>query len=269
LEDEFLPFVEKQCVQISPNGEVMYDFKAAEQYLLDVYFTGKPLVELTVRMIQYSNADAGAGYGLREKVKQEFLSKDVESKILAELGSQSGARTCLELLDTCIAFLMAAGDQSLRLDIGDMSLGQYVRTVLCMEEVEFGSPLVTTKVKLKHMDCLRKLLRDYTVVDPFASVRPKYRLPLDEKEQDVLTKAASTMDLAILCPVLKEFIIEQLKEEHLSSHTTMKDVAGMLIHEESDNYISDFDWFNDFFPTQFTMAQSVEVYDLLNKLQSI
>jgi hypothetical protein len=268
LEDEFLPFVEKQCVQISPNGDAVYDFKAAEQYLLDVYFMGKPLVELTVRMIQYSGAESAAAAGLREKVKQEFLTKETESKILAELGSQSAARTCLELLDTCISFLMAAGDSSLRLDVGDMSLGQYVRSVLCMEDVEFGSVSVTTMVKLKHMDCLRKLLRDYTVVDPLAGVRSKYRAPLEEKERELLTKAAATLDLTILVPLLKEMMIDHLSEDHLSATQGIKEVAGMLVHEESDAYLSDMPWF-EAFPSHLPMGQIFSVYEMLSQLQQI
>jgi hypothetical protein len=52
----FLPFVEKQCVQYSSSGNVVYDFKKAEQYLLDVYFSGKPLIDLEVRMVQYANS---------------------------------------------------------------------------------------------------------------------------------------------------------------------------------------------------------------------
>lgn len=44
----FLPFVEKQCVQYGGSGNVLYDFKKAEQYLLDVYFSGKPLIDLEV-----------------------------------------------------------------------------------------------------------------------------------------------------------------------------------------------------------------------------
>jgi hypothetical protein len=269
LNDEFLPFVEKQCVQISPNGDMVYDFKAAEQYLLDVYFMGKPLIELTVRMIQFANADVGAGFGLREKVKQEFLTQDTEQKILAELGSQSAARTCLELLDTCISFLMAAGDQSLRLDVGDMSLGQYVRTVLCMEEVEFGSKIVTQKVKLKHIDCLRKLLRDFTVVDPFSSVRPKYRAALDEKSKEHLIELSNFMDLTVFVPLLKEYMIEQLGEDFQSEDSSMKAIVGFLCVEESDQYLSDLPWFTSHFPDSLRMKNCMDVYTTLQARQSI
>jgi len=268
LHDEFLPFVEKQCVQLSPNGDLIYDFKAAEQYLLDVYFMGKPLIELTVRMFQYANADQGSSMGLREKVKQEFLTQDTEHKILAELGSQSVARTCLELLDTCISFLMAAGDQSLRLDVGDMSLGQYVRTVLCMEEVEFGSSLIATKVKLKHIDCLRKLLRDFTVVDPFASVRPKYRAPLDEKDQALLTERAAKMDLNVLCSVLKEYIISILSEDNQSATHTIKSVMDFLLDDVSDQYLSEMPWAAEF-PDKLVMGQILETYRCLERVRSV
>jgi len=268
LEDEFLPFVEKQCVQINERGDMVYDFKAAEQYLLDVYFMGKPMIYLEIPMIQYKNADSSAGIGLREKVKQEFLSKDVEQKILGELGSQAVARTCLELVDTCVSFLMAAGDQSLRLDVGDMSLGHYVRTVLCMEEVEFGSNLVTQKVQLKHVDCLRKLLRDYTVVDPFANVRPKYRSPIDEKSQENLRVAMAKVDLAPMLPAMKEYMIAQLSEDTQAGDFKIKDMLAQIANEELDVYLIELPGVHRF-PDTLVMSQFLEVYRCLSKLQAI
>jgi hypothetical protein len=269
LENEFLPFVEKQCVQFTANGDVVYDFKAAEQYLLDVYFTGKPLIELNLRMFQFANQDNGSGFGLKEKVKQELLSAETESKILAELGSQSVARSCLELLETCISFLMATGDQSLRLDVGEMSIGEYVSTVLCMEAVEFGSAVVSQKVKLKHVDHLRRVLRDFTVVDPFSQVRPKYRQPLDEKQTEDLRSVASQLKLDWLMPVLKEYIISQLTEDFQRDSDPIKAIVSYLVHEETDSYFSDMPWFEVHFPGYLLMSQIMATYNILQQCRNI
>jgi hypothetical protein len=104
----FAPFVEKQCVQYTATGQVMYDFKNAEIYLLDL-FSGKPLIQLEVRLFQYSNTEAGSTYALRQKVKQEPLTKEMMQAVLKELGTTSRARACLELLETCVSFLQATG----------------------------------------------------------------------------------------------------------------------------------------------------------------
>lgn len=39
-----------------------------------------------------------------------------------------------------------------------------------------------SQVRLKHIDALWKMLRDYTVVDPFVNVAKRYKAPLDEKQ---------------------------------------------------------------------------------------
>jgi len=167
-----------------------------------------------------------------------------------------------------VSFLMAAGDQSLRLDVGDMSLGHYVRTVLCMEEVEFGSNLVTQKVQLKHVDCLRKLLRDYTVVDPFANVRPKYRSPIDEKSQENLRVAMAKVDLAPMLPAMKEYMIAQLSEDTQAGDFKIKDMLAQIANEELDVYLIELPGVHRF-PDTLVMSQFLEVYRCLSKLQAI
>ena len=118
----FVQFLEKQCVQYSSSGSVMYDFKAASQYLLNL-FVGKPLLELQLPMVEYAN-NRGEGTmtmaTLKQKVKQEQLSKDTIQTIVKELGSPSSARRCLELLETCVSFLQATGGTFIaQLDVGD------------------------------------------------------------------------------------------------------------------------------------------------------
>ncbi len=54
LINNFVPFLEKQCVQYTAQGQTVYDFKNAEAYLLDL-FSGKPLIELEVRMVKFGN----------------------------------------------------------------------------------------------------------------------------------------------------------------------------------------------------------------------
>lgn len=60
-------------------------------------------------MMQYTNAQSGNAGTLKQKVKQEKLPTEMADKILKELGSPIQARACLELLETCISFLLATG----------------------------------------------------------------------------------------------------------------------------------------------------------------
>lgn len=54
LETDFLPYAEKQCVQYTNSGDIVYNFGNAEQFLLTKHFANKPLLELELRMFQVS-----------------------------------------------------------------------------------------------------------------------------------------------------------------------------------------------------------------------
>jgi len=261
----FLPFVEKQCVQYSSSGNVVYDFRKAEQYLLDVYFSSKPLIDLEVRMVQYANMQSEGTSQLKQKVKQEALSKDTCDKIVKELGSASRARQCLELLETCISFLQATGGSFVQtLDVGEKKLGEYVKTVLMMDEAEFGSRLIGDVVRLKHIDSLWRLLREYTVVDPFEAVRPKYKEPLDEKLAASLTHACEKLDTRTLLPCLRDFIEEILTEDYMNVAATIKEMIGQRAVGDPPSYLESFEWFNEF-PSDIFMKNIVAAYHCIER----
>lgn len=130
LNGQYLPFVEKQCLTVTRTGQCVYDFKNAEQYLMDVFFSSKPLIDLEVRMFQYTNGESEGVSLLRQKVSQELLDKETMDQILKELGSKTEARKCMELLETCISFLQATGGSFIQhLDVGEKTLGQYTKEV--------------------------------------------------------------------------------------------------------------------------------------------
>ena len=151
LEQHFIPFVEKQCVHFASNGSVVYDFGNAERYLIDMVFSSKPLIDLVIRMIQYSDAQAGGSHlALKRKLRMEPLTKAMQRTINQEIGAPSQAHKCLELLDTCINLLQATGGNLIqRLDVGDQLLGDYASTVLLIDVVDFGSATISREVRLK------------------------------------------------------------------------------------------------------------------------
>ena len=138
-----------------------YDFKKAEQYLLDMFFTGKPVLELQTPLFQYTDAKQTmlSRQGLKQKVQQEPMSRDLVDTIKKELNSPAAAQCCLELLQTTVAFLQATGGAVVkRLDVSEELLGDYVKTVLLLEDADFGSKAVAQRVQLKHLDALYDLL---------------------------------------------------------------------------------------------------------------
>jgi len=135
-----------------------------------------------------------------------------------------------------------------------------------MEQAEFGSSTVTKHVRLKHIDALWKLLRDYTVADPFENVRPKYRVDLDEKQTSKLISLASKLDLEVLLPAMKEFITTQLTEDHTNVAAVIKEVVGWLTMPDGSAYLNDMSWFTHF-PDTFPMKHMLSLYKTLEDCQ--
>jgi len=199
---------------------------------------------------------------LRQKVSQELLDKETMDQIVKELGSKTEARKCMELLETCISFLQATGGSFIQhLDVGEKTLGQYTKEVLMMEHAEFGSNIVSSQVRLKHIDSLWKLLRDYTVVDHFANVRPKYRQILDEQRAAVMLKDAKFLDLGVLLPLMKELITGPLTADLMGANIALKDAMGNTSH--MDTYLMDLPWFSDYFSGDLPMSVALDVYKRL------
>ena len=55
------------------------------RFLIDVFLSGKPLIDLEISMLQYSNAETTLVQLLKQKVAQEMLAKDVAETIIKEL----------------------------------------------------------------------------------------------------------------------------------------------------------------------------------------
>eukprot|EP00457_Paulinella_chromatophora_P000419 gb/GEZN01000419.1/.p1 GENE.gb/GEZN01000419.1/~~gb/GEZN01000419.1/.p1 ORF type:complete len:1217 (-),score=225.46 gb/GEZN01000419.1/:414-4064(-) len=264
LEGGFIPFVEKQCVSYTAAGGLQYDFRNAEQYLLDVYFTGKPVIEIEMRAFQFANELGTITTTLlKQKVQQVPLSKPDQAVILRELGNPSAGRRALELLETCIQIIQTTGGSTVQtLDIGSYLLLDYVKGVLMMKDATFGSDFIHTRIALKHIDGLWILLRDFTVVNPFATVRPKYKQPLTKQQTDDLLDACSEhggLDLGVLMPVFKSMIIEYMSEDTLGG--TVKDALAYCMADR-DSFLSDLEWFEEF-PGDIPIAQALETFKLL------
>uniref|UniRef100_A0A7S0DVA6 Uncharacterized protein n=1 Tax=Amorphochlora amoebiformis TaxID=1561963 RepID=A0A7S0DVA6_9EUKA len=264
LDGKFIPFVAKQCVSISDGGDKVYNFDNAEQYLLDVFFVGKPLVEMELRMVQYTDDEGAVNTMLlKEKVDQEPLTREEQKQILNELGSPAAAHKCMRLLETCISFLQATGGSYIQnLGVGEKFLIEYVKDVLLMKDVDFGSHTIQSKIKLKHIDSLWKTLRDFTVKDPFENVHARYKEVLDAKDGKQLKTATKKLDLDSLVPTLQELIIQRLTEPQMSATAPIADFIGWA--PVGENFMNDLSWFQHF-PPKIPMSNIVDVYKLLSE----
>jgi len=259
-------------MQVSDSGTLHYDFGNAEQYLLEVVLSGKPLLDLEVRTIQFTNTassgDSSNVYLLSQKVKQMALPRDIADNILKELRSPVEALRCLELLEVCISFLLTTGGsfaQHLGDQVANKLLSRYIKQDLLMEEgTEFESKTISQQVQLKHIDSLWKLLRDCTVTDVFAAVRPKYRQVLSDKVKTSLMALVQQkkLDLDVLLPKMKEFITSQLREDQTAAHRSIKETIGFCEIDDAQT-MGDLGWFKAFFPDDITMSHMMDTYTTL------
>jgi len=241
---------------------------------LEVVLAGKALLDLEVRTIQYTNAASSGDSGnvslLAQKVKQQPLPRDIAENILKELRSPVEALHCLELLEVCISFLLTTGGSFAQHRdelVSNKLLSKHSKQDLLMDdnskESEFDSKTISQQVQLKHIDSLWKLLRDCTVTDAFANVRPKYRQALHEKSKTVLLSLVQQkkLDLDILLPIMKDFITSQLREDQTAATRTIKETIGFC--EANDQNLSELAWFKQFFPEYLLMSSIMEAYRAL------
>jgi len=146
------------------------------------------------------------------------------------------------------------------LEIGEMKLGDYVRTVLMMKEAEFGSRTIGSSVLLKHIDSLWRLLRDFTVVNPFSHIRPRYREKVDEKLKEKLIKACEHLDLPIILPLYKDMMMSKLNEDTFGRDGKLIDTLGYIMVD--DVWLNELPWFR-YFPEELENRHFLEAYKIM------
>ena len=156
---EVTPHLKAHCVHHTvATGEMVYDFGAAEKFLIDRYFYNKPLLNLALPGFAYADGiQAAARVSLAGKVPQEELSREQSQAVRRELTTPAAAQLvkhclCLVLplpswlrycafpcgpqvlrrLDSTISFLAAVGGSSggqLGGTVGDLLLATYLSSV--------------------------------------------------------------------------------------------------------------------------------------------
>ncbi|KNC55646.1 uncharacterized protein AMSG_01915 [Thecamonas trahens ATCC 50062] len=262
---DFAPYVEKQCVQYTQSGDIVYDFAAAQGHLVARFLGGKPLIDVELRMTRFVS-EGGVASGMlavRQKIVQEPLPRELAEAITRDLSSLAVAHRVLQTLETVAAFLSATGGSLVqRLDIGEHQLVDYLRTVLLNAAAESSLPVnIKQHVRLKHLEGLYRLLQEFTAGDAFDKVASKYKDELSTADRDTLCATAPKLDLAVLLPPFREFIASQLIEVHVDGSSSIRENLSWLILND-DSYLADAPWFAAF-PDHVEMRCAVAVWELL------
>ena len=270
LNGKFVPFIEKQCVENTEDGRMVYNFDNAEQWLMDAYFVGKPSIESDYATVQYTDdEDTVNARLLSQKVRQEDLTSDQQEKILSEVKTGAAASKCLQVLDTCISLLQATsgGGGGQGTSVAEMLLSRYLRETLLMSEEkvrDLGSSTITHEVRLKHIASLWTTLRSLLVRDRFADVEQAYKEPIEAKEAKALRAKCAKLDLAALLPEMQEAIATNLGEAAMDPNKPVYDFVGNV--ELDGKFFKNVSWFTQDFPRDVKMRCIVEFYKLLEEL---
>jgi hypothetical protein len=173
----------------------------------------------------------------------------------------ANALRALDLLETCINFLTSASFL-LSAAVGERRLEQYLREDLLMGEHElepFGT-VIRQQVKLKHLDGLVELLQGLTNTDPLEKVAVVYRAEMDAGATLALEASAPMLDMEVLLPVYKEFLVRRCVEETMTPDSWVHDALGWMIDEQSDECLVDIGWFANFPAIEMKCAAAAYKY---------
>jgi hypothetical protein len=80
-----------------------------------------------------------------------------------------------------------------------------------------------------------------------------------------LENCIDKLDTNTLLPLLKEWIISNLALKSINDKSSLKETLGFI--DIDDEYLSDKDWFVEFFPDTLLMNQVVDLYNNLISLR--
>ncbi len=259
MQQTIVPYFADRTVEVTDGGETVFDFERAEAFILGL-LVSKPLVNLEIRIFNYLN-EASTGT-LRAKITQEVIPHDIAGDIARDLRSPAEAQICLELVLVGIAFLNGTGGAivgKLSEEVANTLLADYLQNVLLMRDVRLSSRSVSSHIRLKHLSALKDLLEELTDNDPFRRISSRYKQQLSSEEVRQVRDMAADIDLAVLMPVFKEFVVSQLGEEHLAADTTLAAVLGYL-ETPSGSLLNELTWFNNGFRSELKLKHAVAIY---------
>ena len=99
-------------------------------------------------------------------------------------------------------------------------------------EVAMLGTVIVQQVSLKHLESLCQLLRDMSGVDPLDNVSLMYRGGLEPDMATALRNAAPKLQLRLLVPVLRNFLIGRCSTESISVRNNPF-VLGSPMHRRS------------------------------------
>ncbi|KAL9656881.1 hypothetical protein ABK040_004415 [Willaertia magna] len=298
LDNDIIPFLKDHCnrpleYQTILNDEnivIEYDYDFIQQYLLDNLFIGKSQIQTQIRMIEF--VDEIRSSGAREKFiyllnqqrnnnnqqLNDKLTLDQQELILNELIGPSKrsdrCMKCFRLIEMAIHFIQSSSNTFLSETFLNKLLVNYLTEDLMITDAKklFGSTL-SNIIQIKHLDHVWQLLESQLTFDIFANVHNNYKQQLTNNHKEVLRQCIDKLDINILLQSMQS-ITNYLTEAFTGTETSLKEYLGFLplpqnleksesVQDALADNLGDLSWFKKYFPSNLTLAHTVEVYKWL------
>lgn len=121
------------------SGFLGYDFAKAENIIVERFLSDIPVIDLEIPGFRFSHEQYlhGGMTVLRQKIKQQLIPQDFVRLIQREISSPILAHKFLDHVEQVVSFISSTGGKMAPFDenVGNMSLGEYLKTVLLIDEV--------------------------------------------------------------------------------------------------------------------------------------
>lgn len=205
---------------------------------------------------------ASALQSLQARLPQRPLPTEVVRRLRQELRLPALAHQFLNVVETCAALLAATGGelQAFGTEAQEMLLTDYLGKVLLSKE-RLPSETAASEVRLCHLAATASMLEELTAEDQFALVSARYKCALEPSQQAALQIAAAHMELGVLLPAWRSFVLSRLREEYLNAAESLKTTLGFVESENGD--LGHLPWFAASFPDDLRLAHAAAGLRLL------
>jgi len=267
---DFLPLVRAHSLQpprMASSGQA-YDMAALEAALEDRLLAGVQPLAAHVRHFQFRGdmKQAGRLAGLRQILEQRALPPHTLNALWGEVDTQHHLLQIMRMVEMCINFLVMTGDAAGagRVD-PSLLFADYARNALLVDAAaweELRTPTIASQVQLCHLQALFMALEERMHGSPFdAAVGEEFRLPLPAEAVNVLTAGMAFYDTDLLLPVLRDFMLENLR--HCSPDLELKE----YLEYQHDDLI-DLEWFQNYFPDSILLRHCFATFEWLSEKTS-
>eukprot|EP00051_Salpingoeca_urceolata_P024164 m.421491 g.421491 ORF g.421491 m.421491 type:complete len:4954 (-) comp20197_c0_seq2:49-14910(-) len=254
-----------QELELATGHVANYDWQKINEALGRTLFRGKKPINLQVRHFQYAGEVSKAGLlsELACCMTQADLAPDVLAAIAAELDTQDSTQKLLSLLEQCISFIASIG-KALVSQGGVIDEQTFLQTyvletlLIAQAQWEDASTAATRKtVRLLHLRSLYLFLEELSHGNPLNRVLPQYRAELEAPVKSIALRAVSVLQLGLLLPLLRRFMLDYCVEGTFSPppHIALVDYLG-AVEVTADRNLQDYHWFTDGFPRSMLLRHT-------------